>query len=137
VYFLDKDDKKGVPATLTITGDTFDLTSDSLKGSGLISAVKSCGDTSIALKFGHAIGEATATIASLLRSSISLDTRIAGGTMSSYDDFESLHTDRAIILATARDDAGRLAGADIAFVICPPYPKCKRYPSCPCPDPGK
>src|SRR5690349_13548848 len=51
VLFVDKNQKEGTPATLTVSSDTFELTSDTLHGSGLISGVKSCGDIGIALKF--------------------------------------------------------------------------------------
>jgi hypothetical protein len=136
VYFLDKRNKRGVPAKLKITGNTFELTSDSLNGTGLISAVNSCGETSISLKFTRATGYSELPLTDLLTTAISLDAR-AAGQGGRGENIDSLQTDRAIILATARDRSGKLAGADIAYVICPPHPKCKRYPSCPCPDPTK
>ena len=133
VYYL-KENEKEVAATLRIAGNSFELVSDSLNGRGVISAVNSCGETAISLRFLEASGEGAETRTSLMGSAISLDARTAGAMMS-HGDIESFRSNRAVVLATARDRSGKLAGADIAFVICPRYPKCKRYPSCPCPDP--
>lgn len=132
VYYL-KENEKEVAATLRIAGNSFELVSDALNGRGVISAVNSCGETAISLRFREASGEGAETRTSLMGSAISLDARTAGAM--SRGDIESFRSNRAVVLATARDRTGKLAGADIAFVICPSYPKCKRYRPCPCPDP--
>jgi hypothetical protein len=104
-------------------------------GSGLISGVNSCGDVSIALKFTEASGEGFVNVADLLRTSISLDARKVGGGEEWQSGEKVSAAAKPEVWATSRDMLGNLAGADIAFVVCPDHPKCKKYPTCPCPEP--
>lgn len=135
VYFLGKDDREGTPATFQVDGNSFLLVSDNLKGGGTITAVNSCGDTSVALRFERATGEERAGMEDLLGSMISLDARRVGAPEATMGNVQTLDANQPIVLATSFDRQGKLAGPDFAFVICPPYPACKKYPKCPCPEP--
>jgi hypothetical protein len=136
VLFTDKNQEKGTPATITVTENNFQLASDTLTGAGLISGVNSCGDVSIALKFTEASGQDAERVAELLKTSVSLDARTAGGGEVKWQaSGHNVAMISPVIWATARDKTGNFAGADIAFVVCPEHPKCKRYPTCPCPEP--
>jgi len=132
VLFTDKDQKEGTPATINVTGSRFELLSNTLRGTGLVSAVNNCGDTSIALKFTQVSGDEEQVVEHL-KTGVSMDARVAAG--GGEWRASAMMVDKPVVLATSRDRLGKLAGADLAFVICPPYPKCKRYPTCPCPEP--
>lgn len=131
LLFTDKNQKEGTPATLDIKGNHFELTSDTLKGAGLISGVNSCGDLSVALKFTRANDP------QVLSTSVSMDARVVKGRVHQWkNEIGMIASVEPIILATTQDEGGNLAGPDIAFVICPKYPLCKRYKTCTCPEPA-
>lgn len=134
VLFTDKNQKEGTPAKLTVSDNDFELTSETLIGSGFVSGVNSCGDVAIALRFTAARGQGDS--AKFQGAVVSMEARVAGG-HGEWNGEKMMSAKRPIIWATARDNAGNLAGADIAFVICPEYPKCKKYKTCPCPEPPK
>lgn len=135
VLFIDKNQKEGKPAKIIIQGNSFELTSDSFTGKGLISASKICDDTSIALKFTQAKALNNIDFESFLSSGISLDARVVGTGTPRVSAIDELTSANAIVLSTTRDQAGNFAGPDIGFVICPDYPRCRRYPTCPCVSP--
>lgn len=134
--FTRKDQKEGAPGTIRVKGNWFELSSGILQGAGLISAVNNCGDVSIALKFVEATDEHGTDVTEFMKNSVSLDVRRLREQGIEFYSAEP-PIDKPIIWATATDKSGKLAGADIAFVICPEHPKCKRYPSCPCPEPPR
>lgn len=134
LVYTDKNQKAGEFATINVKGATFELASSKFKASGIISGVNTCGDASIALKFTTVTDSTEPLVSDLLNSGVSLEARVVKGD-DKWVSLESVTSDKAVVLATAKDKDGNYAGPDVAFLLCPEHPSCKRYPTCPCPEP--
>ena len=132
LVYIDKDEKPQL-ATLAVENNLFSLEAGELKGSGIVSGVNMCGDSKVALKFTKTNDPRFQYV---LNTGISLDARIIGGDdWSAETSVREVSKYRPVVFATARDINNHFAGPDVAFLICPEPPECKRYPRCPCADP--
>jgi hypothetical protein len=133
----------GIPIQFQIAGDSFKMILSnangdlgSTAGEGSITAVNTCSATSLAMKFHYLDSDLVGDIKAQ-GTSVSLTASQVGAPMLTRFRVSSFLTGAPVVLATARDTTGKLAGVDMAIVVCPEYPDCLKFPKCACPIPDK